>query len=66
MLFSSYIDDIDLEDHGEKRKEQSIFGALNKKKLAGKFQAMKGLWQRIQFNVIIFYYAHYLTQEICI
>ncbi|KAI4327839.1 hypothetical protein L6164_020257 [Bauhinia variegata] len=36
------IDDIDLEDPGEKRKEQNILGALNKKKLAGKFQALKG------------------------
>ncbi|XP_022631545.1 uncharacterized protein LOC106776697 [Vigna radiata var. radiata] len=36
------IDDIDLEDHEEKRKEQSILGALNKKKLVGKFQSLKG------------------------
>lgn len=43
ILFSSYVDDIDLEDHKEIRKEQSILGALNKKKLAGKFQALKGL-----------------------
>ncbi|KAF7829057.1 Syntaxin-binding protein 5 [Senna tora] len=36
------IDDIDLDDPGEKRKDQNILGALNKKKLAGKFQALKG------------------------
>ncbi|KAL1315952.1 hypothetical protein AAHE18_15G027900 [Arachis hypogaea] len=36
------LDDIDLDDHVEKRKEQSILGALNKKKLAGKLNAFKG------------------------
>lgn len=39
---SSCTDDIDLDDHEEKRKDQSILGALNKKKLTGKFQALKG------------------------
>ncbi|KAI5438541.1 hypothetical protein KIW84_024323, partial [Lathyrus oleraceus] len=38
----SSLDDMDLENHREIRKEQSILGALNKKKLAGKFQALKG------------------------
>ncbi|XP_020997668.1 uncharacterized protein LOC107487292 [Arachis duranensis] len=36
------LDDIHLDDHVEKRKEQSILGALNKKKLAGKLNAFKG------------------------
>ncbi|RDY11140.1 Syntaxin-binding protein 5, partial [Mucuna pruriens] len=44
------IDDIDLEDHGEKRKEQSILGALNKKKLAGKFQSLKGRLKEMKGN----------------
>lgn len=35
-------DDIDLEDHAEKRKEPHLLGAFNKN-LAGKFQALKGL-----------------------
>lgn len=35
------IDDIDLEDHAEKRKEPHLLGAFNKN-LAGKFQALKG------------------------
>ncbi|KAK7262765.1 hypothetical protein RJT34_30345 [Clitoria ternatea] len=36
------IDDIDFDDHEEKRKDQSLLGALNKKKLTGKLQALKG------------------------
>ncbi|MED6220148.1 hypothetical protein PIB30_117537 [Stylosanthes scabra] len=36
------LDDIVLDDPVEKRKEQSILGALNKKKLAGKLNAFKG------------------------
>ncbi|KAK7309410.1 hypothetical protein RJT34_06115 [Clitoria ternatea] len=44
------IDDIDLEDHGEKRKEQSILGALNTKKLAGKFQSLKGRLREMKGN----------------
>lgn len=35
-------DDIDLDDPGEKPKEQSMLTALNKQKLASKFQALKG------------------------
>lgn len=38
----SFTDDIDLDDHVEKRKDHGILGALNKKKLTGKFQALKG------------------------
>ncbi|KAJ1403849.1 WD40/YVTN repeat-like-containing domain superfamily [Sesbania bispinosa] len=44
------IDDIDIEDHGEKRKEQSILGALNKKNLAGKFQVLKGRLKEMKGN----------------
>lgn len=44
------IDDIDIEDHGEKRKEQSILGALNKKNLAGKFQALRGRLKEMKGN----------------
>lgn len=44
ILLSSCTDDIDLDDHEEKHKDQSILGALNKKKLTGKFQALKGWW----------------------
>ncbi|TKY70241.1 Syntaxin-binding protein 5 [Spatholobus suberectus] len=44
------IDDIDLEDHGEKRKEQSILGALDKKKLAGKFRSLKGRLKEMKGN----------------
>ncbi|XP_047178116.1 uncharacterized protein LOC124845114 [Vigna umbellata] len=36
------IDDIDLDDHEEKRKDQGILGGFNKKKLPAKFQALKG------------------------
>ncbi|KAK8471598.1 hypothetical protein PHAVU_003G270100 [Phaseolus vulgaris] len=36
------IDDIDLDDHEEKRKDQGIMGSFNKKKLPGKFEALKG------------------------
>lgn len=41
---SSSTDDIDLDDHVEKRKDRGILGigGLNKKKLSGKFQALKG------------------------
>ncbi|XP_052725900.1 uncharacterized protein LOC108335436 isoform X3 [Vigna angularis] len=42
--------DIDLEDHEEKRKEQSILGALNKKKLVGKFQSLKGRLKEMKGN----------------
>ncbi|KAK4261998.1 hypothetical protein QN277_027615 [Acacia crassicarpa] len=45
------IDDIDLEDPGEKRKDQRILGTLNKKNLAGKFQALKGKWKDMKGNV---------------
>ncbi|XP_061351439.1 uncharacterized protein LOC133296460 [Gastrolobium bilobum] len=45
------IDDIDIDDHEEKRKEQSILGALNKKKLAGKFQALKGRLKEMKGNI---------------
>ncbi|KAL2348696.1 hypothetical protein Fmac_002696 [Flemingia macrophylla] len=44
------IDDIDLEDHGEKRKEQSILGTLNKKNLTGKFQSLKGRLKEMKGN----------------
>ncbi|XP_068468684.1 lethal(2) giant larvae protein homolog SRO77 [Phaseolus vulgaris] len=44
------IDDIDLEDHGEKRKEQSILGSLNKKNLVGKFQSLKGRLKEMKGN----------------
>ncbi|OAY57661.1 uncharacterized protein LOC110609749 isoform X2 [Manihot esculenta] len=36
------IDDIDLDDHEERPKDQNILAALNKQKLASKFQAFKG------------------------
>ncbi|WVZ07096.1 hypothetical protein V8G54_020442, partial [Vigna mungo] len=36
------IDDIDLDDHDGKRKDQGILGGFNKKKLPAKFQALKG------------------------
>ncbi|KDP43769.1 hypothetical protein JCGZ_22396 [Jatropha curcas] len=36
------IDDIDLDDHEEKPKDQNILAALNKQKLASKFQAFTG------------------------
>ncbi|RDY02840.1 Syntaxin-binding protein 5, partial [Mucuna pruriens] len=45
------IDDIDLDDHEEKRKDQSILGALNKKKLTGKFQALKGKLKEMKGNI---------------
>ncbi|XP_027348737.1 uncharacterized protein LOC113860236 [Abrus precatorius] len=45
------IDDIHLDDHEEKRKEQSILGALNKKKLTGKFQALKGRLKEMKGNM---------------
>nr|KYP36996.1 hypothetical protein KK1_041853 [Cajanus cajan] len=45
------IDDIDLDDHDEKRKDQSILGALNKKKLTGKFQALKGRLEEMKGNI---------------
>lgn len=35
-------DDIDLDDHEEKRKDQGILGGFNKKKLPAKFLALKG------------------------
>ncbi|CAL0314269.1 unnamed protein product [Lupinus luteus] len=44
------IDDIDLEDPVEKHKGQSILGALNKKNLAGTFQAMKGRMKVMKGN----------------
>ncbi|XP_045813629.1 uncharacterized protein LOC123907410 [Trifolium pratense] len=46
----SNLDDTDLEHHREIRKEQSILGALNKKKLAGKFQALKGKVKEMKGN----------------
>ncbi|KAK7379694.1 hypothetical protein VNO78_34383 [Psophocarpus tetragonolobus] len=45
------IDDIDIDDHEEKRKDQSILGALNKKKLTGKFQALKGRFKEMKDNI---------------
>ncbi|GAV83036.1 Lgl_C domain-containing protein [Cephalotus follicularis] len=36
------VDDIDLEDLGEKPKEQNVLAGLNKQKLASTFQAFKG------------------------
>jgi hypothetical protein len=44
LLASSFTDDIDLDDHVEKRKDHGILGlgALDKKKLTGKFNALKG------------------------
>ncbi|KAG5134466.1 hypothetical protein JHK82_025654 [Glycine max] len=45
------IDDIDLDDHEEKRKDQSILGALNKKKLTGKFQVLKGRLKEMKGNI---------------
>ncbi|KAG4380145.1 hypothetical protein GLYMA_16G116200v4 [Glycine max] len=45
------IDDIDLDDHEEKHKDQSILGALNKKKLTGKFQALKGRLKEMKGNI---------------
>ncbi|PNY10204.1 syntaxin-binding protein 5-like, partial [Trifolium pratense] len=53
----SNLDDTDLEHHREIRKEQSILGALNKKKLAGKFQALKGDLYRDQ-NLIMYSSTH--------
>ncbi|KAF1874946.1 hypothetical protein Lal_00007562 [Lupinus albus] len=44
------IDDIDIEDHVEKHKGQSILGALNKKNFAGTFQAMKGRMKVMKGN----------------
>ncbi|KAJ1413328.1 WD40/YVTN repeat-like-containing domain superfamily [Sesbania bispinosa] len=45
------IDDIDIDDIEEKPKEQKILGALNKKKLAGKFQALKGRLKEMKGNI---------------
>ncbi|XP_073219915.1 uncharacterized protein [Cicer arietinum] len=45
------IDDIDLDDHVEKRKDHGILGALNKKKLTGKFQALKGRLKEMKGNI---------------
>ncbi|KAL2966239.1 hypothetical protein AAZX31_16G104900 [Glycine max] len=42
---------IDLDDHEEKHKDQSILGALNKKKLTGKFQALKGRLKEMKGNI---------------
>ncbi|PNY11041.1 syntaxin-binding protein 5-like, partial [Trifolium pratense] len=47
------IDDIDLDDHVEKRKDHGILGlgALNKKKLTGKFNALKGRLKEMKGNI---------------
>ncbi|MED6112163.1 hypothetical protein PIB30_059215 [Stylosanthes scabra] len=47
------IDDIDIDDHEEKHKEQNRLGlgALNKKKLAGKFNALKGKLKEMKGNI---------------
>ncbi|XP_058767582.1 uncharacterized protein LOC131641293 [Vicia villosa] len=47
------IDDIDLDDHVEKRKDRGIMGlgGLNKKKLTGKFQALKGRLKEMKGNI---------------
>ncbi|XP_057420453.1 uncharacterized protein LOC130714562 isoform X2 [Lotus japonicus] len=45
------IDDIDIADYEEKPKEQRILGGLNKKKLAGKFQALKGKFKEMKGNI---------------
>lgn len=42
-------DDIDLEDHGEKPKEQNMLAA-NKQKLASKLQAFKGNYKMYHSN----------------
>lgn len=42
FLFVACKDDIDLDDHEERPKDQNILAALNKQKLASKFQAFKG------------------------
>ncbi|KAF8405551.1 hypothetical protein HHK36_010458 [Tetracentron sinense] len=42
------IDDIDLEDTGEKPKGQNMIAALNKQKLTSKFQAIKGKLKQIK------------------
>ncbi|CAL0313098.1 unnamed protein product [Lupinus luteus] len=44
------IDDIDLDDDEGKHKEHSILGGLSKKKLAGKFQALKGKFKELKGN----------------
>ncbi|XP_019446907.1 PREDICTED: uncharacterized protein LOC109350194 isoform X1 [Lupinus angustifolius] len=44
------IDDIDLDDDEGKHKEHSILGGLSKKKLAGKFQALKGKFKEMKGN----------------
>ncbi|KAJ7944051.1 Transducin/WD40 repeat protein [Quillaja saponaria] len=44
------IDDIDLDDPGEKRRDQNMLGALSKKKLASKFQALKGKLKEMKGN----------------
>ncbi|RYQ81759.1 hypothetical protein Ahy_B10g100368 isoform D [Arachis hypogaea] len=47
------IDDIDIDDHEEKHREQNKLGlgALNKKKLAGKFHALKGKLKEMKGNI---------------
>lgn len=42
FIFMLILDDIDLEDPGHKPKGNSMMSALNKKKLASKFQLLKG------------------------
>jgi hypothetical protein len=39
------LDDIDLDDPVEKTKDQNLLAALNKKKLASKFQAFTGHYE---------------------
>ncbi|KAK2427188.1 Transducin/WD40 repeat superfamily protein [Trifolium repens] len=46
----SNLDDTNQENHREIRKEQSILGTLNKKKLAGNFQALKGKVKEMKGN----------------
>ncbi|XP_034683738.1 uncharacterized protein LOC117913008 isoform X1 [Vitis riparia] len=44
------IDDIDLEDPGEKPKGQNMMAALNKQKLTSKFQALKGKLKHVKLK----------------
>ncbi|XP_054775821.1 uncharacterized protein LOC129284382 [Prosopis cineraria] len=45
------IDDIDLGDPRERRKDQRILGTLNKTNLTGKFQALKGRLKDMKGNI---------------
>lgn len=52
-LFLVHKDDIDIEVAAEKPKEQNMLGALNKKSLANKFNAMKGRKSKLVSNKAI-------------